>query len=225
MPTQEIKVNTLSLRLLSGLTLLLMATLMIVPNVIAQADEKPKVSAPIGEAIQKDNFYPQVQLETTLGTIVIELNRAKAPLTSNNFLTYVKQKEYDNTLFHRIIPNYIVQGGGYDLNFKEKKAHYKIINESGNGLKNESYTVSMARMNDPHSAKRQFFFNMKSNENLDPGRHWGYTVFGTVVEGHEIVDAMSLVETHVDPGTGYPNTPVDDVVLKRASILPEPTYN
>jgi peptidyl-prolyl cis-trans isomerase A (cyclophilin A) len=192
---------------------------------MAQATETPKLSAPIGEAIQKDNFYPRIKFETTMGEIVVELNRAKAPLTTNNFLTYVKQKEYDNTLFNRIIENYIVQGGGYDLNYKEKKANFKIINESGNGLKNEMYSIAMARMNDPHSAKRQFFFNAKDNKNLDPGRNWGYTVFGMVIEGQEVIDAMAAVATDVDAGTGYPDTPVENVVLTRASILPEPVFN
>jgi peptidyl-prolyl cis-trans isomerase A (cyclophilin A) len=194
------------------------------PLAHSQASETPRLSSPIGEKVQKDNYYPQVKLETSMGDIVIELSRSKAPNTSNNFLTYVKQKEYDNTLFHRIIPDYIVQGGGYDLQFNEKKSNYKIVNESGNGMKNEAYSIAMARMNDPHSAKRQFFFNMKDNENLDPGRNWGYTVFGSVVEGQEVLDAMSIVETEVSPAIGYPDTPVKPVILIRATILPEPSY-
>lgn len=204
---------------------LLMFSLLFAGSAFAQARENPRLSAPVGEAIQKDNFYPRVKFETTMGDIVIELNRAKAPLTTNNFLSYVQQKEYDNTLFNRIIQDYIVQGGGYDLDYKEKESYFKIINESGNGLKNEMYTIAMARMNDPHSAKRQFFFNVKDNDNLDPGRQWGYAVFGLVMEGQEVIDAMSEVETDIDQGTGYPDTPVEDVVLKRATILPEPTYD
>lgn len=191
----------------------------------SQAKETPKFSSPIGENVQKDNYYPQVKLETTMGVIVIELSRSKAPVTVNNFLTYVKEKEYDNTLFHRIVAGYIVQGGAYDPAFKERKSNYKIVNESGNGMKNEAYTISMARMNDPHSAKRQFFFNMKDNDNLDPGRNWGYTVFGSVIEGEEVLDAMSIVETEVSPAIGYPDTPIDAVILKRASILPEPSFD
>lgn len=191
----------------------------------SQAKEKPKMSSPIGEKIQKDNYYPQVKLETTMGDIVIELSRSKAPVTTNNFLTYVIEKEYDNTLFHRIIADYIVQGGSYDPQFNDRKAKYKIINESGNGLKNEAYSIAMARLNDPHSAKRQFFFNMKDNEHLDPGRNWGYTVFGSVIEGQEVLDAMSIVETEVSPAIGYPDTPVKPIILKRATILPEPSYD
>ncbi len=190
----------------------------------AQTRAKPQISVPDGASIQKNNFYPQVKLETSMGEIIIELSRSKAPISVNNFLYYVKQKEYDNTLFHRVISDYIVQGGGYDLNFKEKKARFKIINESGNGLKNETYTISMARMNDPHSAKRQFFFNMRDNENLDPGRNWGYTVFGSVTQGYEVLDAIAQAETHIDPETGLPDTPKEDIILLRASILPEPSF-
>lgn len=190
----------------------------------AQVREKPKLSAPIGEKIQKNNFYPQVKLETSMGDIVVELSRSKAPLTTNNFLTYVSQKEFDNTLFHRIIPDYIVQGGGYDPEFNEKKSNHKIINESGNGLKNRAYSIAMARLNDPHSAKRQFFFNVSDNENLDPGRNWGYTVFGQVVEGQEVIDQMSVVETEVNPIIGFPDTPKENIILIRARILPEPIF-
>lgn len=191
----------------------------------AQSREAPKMKSPIGEAVQKDNFYPRVKFETSMGDIVIELSRSKAPITTNNFLTYVKEKEYDNTLFHRIIPDYIVQGGGYTPEFIERKSNYKIINESGNGLTNRAYSIAMARMNDAHSAKRQFFFNMKDNDNLDPGRTWGYAVFGDVIEGQEVLDAMSLVPTHVSPEIGFPDTPVENVILKRATILPEQSFD
>ncbi|MFT6268703.1 MAG: peptidyl-prolyl cis-trans isomerase A (cyclophilin A) [Alphaproteobacteria bacterium] len=191
----------------------------------SQAREAPKLKSPIGAAVQKDNYYPQVKFETTMGDIVIELTRSKAPVTANNFLTYVKEKQYDNTLFHRIIPDYIVQGGGYTPDFTERKSNYKIINESGNGKKNEAYSIAMARMSDPHSAKRQFFFNMKDNENLDPGRNWGYTVFGMVIEGQEVLDAMALVETQVNPDIGFADTPVENIILKRATIIPEQTFD
>ncbi|MGB3727352.1 MAG: peptidylprolyl isomerase [Glaciecola sp.] len=190
----------------------------------ANAQNKPRLSNVIGEAIQKDNFYPRVKLITSMGDIVIELRRDRAPATVNNFLMYVKEQAYNGTLFHRVIADYIVQGGGYDKDMKELDAKYSIVNESGNGLKNNHYTVAMARMLNPHSAKRQFFFNMKDNDNLNPGRQWGYTVFGEVVEGQDIVDAMSLVSTHIDPQTGLPDTPVEDIVLQRISILPEPSF-
>ncbi len=195
-----------------------------ITNSFAQTNEKPRLEVPEGAKIQSDNFYPRVKFETSMGDIVIELSRSKAPVTTNNFLNYVYLKEYDNTLFHRIIPDYIVQGGGYDPQYNDKKALYKIINESGNGLKNRAYSIAMARVNDPHSAKRQFFFNVGDNENLDPGRNWGYTVFGDVVEGYEVIDAMSQVETEVNEIIGFPDTPVDKIILKRATILPEMTF-
>lgn len=192
-----------------------------VPNALAKAKEKPRLASPRGEAVQRDNYYPKVKFETSMGDIVVELRRDRAPITVNNFLSYVRDKEYDNTLFHRIIADYIVQGGGYDLDMKERSSNYDIVNESGNGLKNDPYTIAMARMNSPHSAKRQFFFNMKENDNLNPGRSWGYTVFGEVVEGQEILDAMAAVATHLDPNTGLGDTPVEDVVLKSVRVLPE----
>lgn len=174
--------------------------------------------------IQPDNLYPQVKFETTMGDIVIELDRRKAPVTVNNFLGYVVSKEYDNTVFHRIISDYVVQGGGYTPEFKEKTVNEPIINESGNGLKNSYYSISMARENDPHSATRQFFFNMDENDNLDPGRDWGYTVFGSVVEGTEVLDSMSQVETEYRPLIRFKDVPKEAIILKTASILPEVKY-
>jgi peptidyl-prolyl cis-trans isomerase A (cyclophilin A) len=133
----------------------------------------------------------------------------------------VKRGEFDNTLFHRVIPGYIVQGGGYGPEFKVKKASRTIINESGNGLKNEIYTIAMAREDDPHSAKRQFFFNMNDNNNLDPGKTWGYTVFGSVIEGTEVLDKIALVETEYKALIRFQDAPREDVMLIQATVLPE----
>ena len=185
---------------------------------LANANKKPSMP---GENIQKDNFYPRVKFETTMGDIVIELERRRSPITVNNFLSYVVRGEYDNTVFHRIVPNYIVQGGGYDADYKERKSKRTIYNESGNGLKNDAYTISMARKGDPHSAIRQFFFNAKDNDNLNPGRDWGYTVFGSVIEGTEVIDAMSMVETEYKAVVGFRDAPVENIMLKKASLLPE----
>lgn len=173
-----------------------------------------------GSQIQSDNYYPRVKLSTSMGDIIVELDRRKAPITSNNFLRYVDKMSYDGTIFHRIVPGFVVQGGGYDEEFKSKPSFPAIFNESGNGLKNELHTIAMARMNDPHSATRQFYFNVNDNTNLDPGRNWGYTVFGTIVEGYEIVDAMAEVETHYSIGLNQPNVPVEPIVLQKAIILP-----
>jgi peptidyl-prolyl cis-trans isomerase A (cyclophilin A) len=174
-----------------------------------------------GENIQKDNYYPMVKFETSMGDLVIELNRKRAPATVNSFLSYVKRGEFDNTLFHRVIPGYIVQGGGYGPEFKVKKASRTIINESGNGLKNKMYSVAMAREDDPHSARRQFFFNMKDNENLDPGKTWGYTVFGSVIEGTDVLDKIALVETEYKALIRFQDAPKVDVILLNATVLPE----
>jgi len=177
-----------------------------------------------GENIQKDNYYPMVKFETSLGDLVIELNRKRAPVTVNNFLNYVVRGEFDNTLFHRIVPGYIVQGGGYTTEYKEKKASRTIINESGNGLKNAMYSIAMAREDDPHSAKRQFFFNMKDNDNLDPGKTWGYAVFGTVIEGTDVLDKIALVETEYKALIRFQDAPREDVLLILARVLPEPEF-
>lgn len=175
-----------------------------------------------GENIQKDNYYPMVKFETSLGDLVVELNRKRAPVTVNNFLNYVVRGEFNNTLFHRVVSGYIVQGGGYAPEYKEKKAGRTIINESGNGLKNEMYSIAMAREDDPHSAKRQFFFNMKDNDNLDPGKTWGYAVFGTVIEGTDVLDKIALVETEYKALIRFQDAPREDVLLISATVLPEP---
>ncbi|MFC3121196.1 peptidylprolyl isomerase [Agaribacter flavus] len=174
-----------------------------------------------GAEIQADNYYPRVLFETSMGEITIELDRRKAPITVNNFLRYVNFKEYDNTLFQRIIPNYIVQGGGYTPEFKVKTTFSPIFNESGNGLKNVMYSIAMARKDDPHSAMRQFFFNVNDNTNLDPGRGWGYTVFGQVIEGTDVIDKMAEVETEYHVQSGFRDVPVTPIILHKATILPE----
>lgn len=173
-----------------------------------------------GAKVQPDNLFPRVKLETSMGDIVVELDRIKAPITSNNFLLYVSKRSYEDTIFHRVIKDFVVQGGGYDTEFNSKPTIRTIFNESGNGNKNEIYTLAMARENDPHSAGRQFFFNMADNESLDPGRKWGYAVFGRVTGGMDVLDKIAAVETHVDPTFGWPNVPVEPVILKKATILP-----
>lgn len=169
--------------------------------------------------IDKDNLFPQVKLETTLGTIVVELNRHKAPITVDNFLTYVVTGEYDNTVFHRVISNFVVQGGGYDENYTAKKINDDIFNESGNGEKNQQYTIAMARQNKPHTANRQFYFNVADNKNLDPGSRWGYTVFGHIVEGQEVLEKMAEVPTDFHASLGWSNVPVEKLLLIKATLL------
>ena len=172
------------------------------------------------KVIEPDNLFPQVKLETSMGVIVVELDRIKAPITVNNFLTYVVAGEYDNTIFHRVIDNFIVQGGGYDVDFGIKKVNEDIINEAGNGLKNDIGTIAMAKENAPHSANRQFFFNVKDNANLNPGRNWGYAVFGAIIEGEDVLAAMSKVKTDYSDVMGWEDVPVEPVILVKATLLP-----
>lgn len=174
-----------------------------------------------GSQIQADNLYPKVKLETSMGDIVIELDRYKAPITANNFLRYVDKRSFDGTIFHRIVPDFVVQGGGYNQDFVEQPKFGEIFNESGNGNKNAAYTVAMARQNDPHTANRQFFFNLKENDSLDPGRNWGYAVFATVTSGHEVIDAMAEVETKFDAELGWNDVPVKPIILLKASLIPQ----
>lgn len=171
-------------------------------------------------AIDPDNLFPQVKLETSMGIIIVELDRVRAPLTVDNFLTYVVSGEYNNTIFHRIVAEFIVQGGGYSENFELKKVDKTIVNESGNGLKNEIGTIAMAKENRPHTANRQFFFNVSDNTSLDPGRHWGYAVFGAIVEGQDVVDAMALVKTNYNEEMGWEDVPIEPIMLIKASLLP-----
>ena len=171
-------------------------------------------------AIDPTNIYPKVKLETSLGVIIVELDRVKAPITVDNFLTYVISGEYNNTIFHRIVEDFIVQGGGYDANFVSKKINDDIVNESGNGLKNEIGTIAMAKENRPHTANRQFFFNINDNTNLDPGRHWGYTVFGAIVEGEEVLEALAKVKTDYNETMGWNDVPIEPVTLIKATLLP-----
>lgn len=166
-----------------------------------------------------DNMFPIVQLETSMGMIEVELNRMRAPITSNNFLRYVLEGEYDGTIFHRVMPGFVVQGGGYTKDIEEKTMHENVFNESGNGLKNNTGSIAMARYDDPHSATRQFYFNMNNNTSLDPGsRNWGYTVFGMVVSGMDVVEAIEAVETGYSEALDAEDVPMVPVLLIKASV-------
>ncbi|MDP7593619.1 MAG: peptidylprolyl isomerase [Litorilituus sp.] len=171
-------------------------------------------------AIDPTNIYPKVKLKTSMGTIVVELDRVKSPITVDNFLMYVVTGEYDNTIFHRIVSDFVVQGGGYDIDYTAKKLNEDIVNESGNGLKNEIGTIAMAKESRPHTANRQFFFNINDNTNLDPGRRWGYAVFGAIVEGEEVLEAMAQVKTDYDEALGWEDVPLEPVILEKATLLP-----
>ncbi|HJV85796.1 MAG TPA: peptidylprolyl isomerase [Noviherbaspirillum sp.] len=162
---------------------------------------------------------PHVSLKTSMGEIVLELYPDKAPKTVDNFLSYVKSGHYNGTIFHRVINNFMVQGGGFDKDMKQKPTNPPIENEAKNGLKNEAYTVAMARTSAPHSASAQFFINVKNNGFLDyPGQDgWGYCVFGKVVKGTDVVDKIKAVET-TSKGM-FQDVPVKPVVIESASIV------
>ena len=174
-----------------------------------------------GANVQPDNLFPRVLLETSVGKVVVELDRNRAPITSNNFLTYVISGHYDQTIFHRVIKDFVVQGGGYDGFYSERPLDKSIFNESGNGLKNKLYTLAMARDEDPHSATSQFYINMADNAGLDPGKDWGYTVFGLVMEGEEVLDLISGAQTHTHPQLGWEDVPKTIITLKKASVIAE----
>ncbi len=158
---------------------------------------------------------PRVALETSHGTIVLELNPEEAPLTVANFLDYVGRGWYDGTIFHRVIDGFMIQGGGFDTRGQKKITRPPIQNESKNGLSNQRGTISMARTGDPHSATAQFFINSVDNEGLDGSRsEWGYAVFGKVVEGLDVVDSIS--KTEVRPGQMSTAEPVETVIIQSA---------
>jgi peptidyl-prolyl cis-trans isomerase A (cyclophilin A) len=171
------------------------------------------------EDLIPDNMFPIIKLETSMGEIEVELNRMRAPITSNNFLRYVLDGEYDGTIFHRVMPGFVVQGGGYTPEIEEKTLHENILNESGNGLRNSTGSIAMARFDDPHSATRQFYFNMSNNTSLDPSpRNWGYTVFGQVVSGMEVLEAIAEVETGYSENLDAEDVPLVPVLLIKATV-------
>ena len=163
----------------------------------------------------------KIKLHTNHGPITIELDEAKAPKSAANFLTYAKKGHYDGTVFHRVINGFMVQGGGFASGMKQKPTDDPIVNEADNGLKNDKYTVAMARTNEPHSASSQFFINVADNEFLNhtapTSSGWGYAVFGKIVEGTEIVDKIKSVKT--SSAGGHRDVPVEDVVIERTEIL------
>lgn len=163
----------------------------------------------------------QVKLETTKGDIVIELDEAKAPETVKNFLAYVNKQHYDGTVFHRVIKGFMIQGGGFDPTLKQKPTDAPVKNEANNGLKNDKYTVAMARTSDPHSATAQFFINAADNGFLnfksESSSGWGYAVFGKVVSGQDVVDAIEGVRTARK--SFYDDVPVEDVVITKATVV------
>lgn len=164
-------------------------------------------------------LFPHVRIVTTEGTIVLELDAMRAPLTVKNFLRYVKEGHYNGTIFHRVVKGFVIQGGGYTPKYKERKTHAPISNESGNGLTNDRGTIAMARYKDPHSARAQFYINIADNKGLDPSpRHWGYAVFGQVVEGMDVADKIAALPTG-PAGPFEKEVPAAPVIIKKVEIV------
>jgi peptidyl-prolyl cis-trans isomerase B (cyclophilin B) len=162
-----------------------------------------------------------IKLHTNHGTITLQLFADKAPETVANFIQYVKDGHYDNTVFHRVISNFMIQGGGFEPGMKQKTTRATIKNEANNGLSNKKYTVAMARTMEPHSASAQFFINVKDNDFLDHTaptmQGWGYAVFAEVTEGQDVVDAIKGVAT--TSKAGHQDVPVEDVVIEKAEVI------
>ena len=172
-------------------------------------------------AVDKVPAHPYVQLETTEGNIVLELDGKQAPITVGHFLKLVDNGFYDGTIFHRVIPGFMAQAGGHTPDFKLKETDDEIPNESGNGLSNIRGTIAMARTGDPHSANSQFFINVDNNVRLDPNKNtvggsWGYTVFGFVIEGMEVVDKIVSVQTGPQ-GPFKTDVPVVPIIIEKMS--------
>lgn len=176
-----------------------------------------------GSRAQAAGGHPVIKFQTTMGDIVVELDAEKAPVTVENFVQYVKDGQYDGVIFHRVIPNFMIQGGGFDADMNQKATRAPIRNEADNGLKNDKYTIAMARTPDPHSASAQFFINVKDNDFLNftapTVNGWGYAVFGKVTEGFEVVDAIASVKTG-NRGP-YGDVPLEPVVITRAEVVEE----
>ncbi len=175
-----------------------------------------------GQYIQPNNLSPKVRIETSMGNVVIELDRHRAKITVDNFLGYVTRGQYDKTLIHRVEEGYLIQGGGFMTNYTDVEPDKPIFNESGNGLKNKEGTIAMAKqLNDAHSATNQFFINLNDNSNLDPGSSWGYAVFGEVIEGYDILETIAQVEVGFSNELGYTTVPKKMITIYRVVILDE----
>lgn len=205
--------------------MLILAASLLGSVAFAQTPAQP-VATPAPAAISAPAAPQQVLLSTNLGDIVIELNAARAPKTVENFLGYVRSSHYDGTVFHRVIPDFMIQGGGYMTSLSYKSTREPVVNEANNGLKNLKGTVAMARTGDPNSATSQFFINTVDNSFLNytgpqDGRTWGYCVFGKVVQGMDVVEKIRKVQT-VAKSAEFTNLPVESVVIQKATVMTTP---
>ncbi len=163
----------------------------------------------------------KLEIKTNLGKIEVELNQKKAPITTQNFLQYVKKKHYDKTIFHRVIKSFMIQGGGFNQEFNEKETDEPIKNEADNGLTNDAFTIAMARTDDPHSATSQFFINLENNDFLNhtskTSQGWGYAVFGKVTKGSDVVKKIGDIKTSTRGF--FQDVPTTDVIIEKITIL------
>ncbi|MBS3742364.1 MAG: peptidyl-prolyl cis-trans isomerase [Candidatus Cloacimonetes bacterium] len=207
-----------------------MISLLIASVLVAQtenkSEKKPAVqsekSLKKGDKLNENN-NPEAIIHTNFGDIRIELFKEKAPISVKNFMRYANESFYDSLIFHRIIPNFMIQGGGFDADGNRKNpTHEPIKNEATNGLSNVKGTIAMARTNQIHSATSQFFINVKNNLFLDhkgPGSQYGYAVFGKVIEGMEVVDEIKNVPTGTNPKYGMKDWPKKDVIIESVEII------
>ncbi len=204
------------LRLMRGLALVGM-----IPLVSLSAQAASPSNSTQKQGVPSMSTTPRVQISTNHGNFIISLNAEKAPKTVANFLAYVKDGFFDGTIFHRVIDGFMIQGGGFEPGLKQKPTKAPLENEANNGLKNNKYTLAMARTSDPHSATAQFFINVANNDFLNHTaptvQGWGYAVFGEVVEGKDVIDKMKGVPT---ANSGFhQNVPTNDVVITKAVVL------
>lgn len=186
-------------------------------SIFAYAADAPPVASTVKPAAP---VY--VQVVTSMGSFTLELNAERAPLTVAHFLRYVDQGHYTGSIFHRVVANFVIQGGGFDTNGKVIPAPWKVVNESGNGLTNERGTIGMARTQDPHGSDAQFYVNLYDNEALDPSKtRWGYAVFGKVVQGMEVVDRIGNVPTG-NHGPFKEDAPLKPVVIEKIERVAAP---
>ncbi len=203
------------MRLLTGLFISLFLMAFADASLAAKAHKAPK---------KMTEHSIQVKFETTQGNFIVQLDKAKAPASVANFLTYVKEGFYDGTIFHRIIPGFMAQGGGFTTDFKQKPVHAPIKNEADNGLQNKRGSIAMARTSDPNSATAQFFINFIDNTFLNhtspTPKGWGYTVLGEVVEGMDVVDGFGKIPT--SSGGPFPtDVPKTPIVINKATVVSE----
>jgi peptidyl-prolyl cis-trans isomerase A (cyclophilin A) len=166
-----------------------------------------------------DISYPEVLITTSMGDILVELDRIRSPITVNNFLQYIDSGAYIGTIFHRVEKDFVIQGGGYNKKLEDIKECDKIYNESGNGFKNTLGTIAMARYDDPHSATSQFYFNLTDTPSLDPNsKNWGYTVFGEVIEGMDVLTAISQVNIGYSKILDADTVPIEPILIKSITV-------